>query len=132
MRNFRIIVDGTAYEVSVEELEVAAPSSASPVQAPAPAQRPSRPAAAAAMPAGRPPVAAAAGSPGDVPSPLAATVVSIDVALGQHVTQNQQLVVLEAMKMNTFVTAPRDGRVTAINVAAGTSVAEGQSLLSIG
>ncbi|MCK9258699.1 MAG: acetyl-CoA carboxylase biotin carboxyl carrier protein subunit [Azoarcus sp.] len=58
--------------------------------------------------------------------------VSVDVTVGQHVTQNQQLIVLEAMKMNTYITAPRDGRVTAINVAAGTAVAEGQPLLSIG
>ena len=132
MRNFRITVDGTPYEVSVEELDAAAPSGAIPAPAPAPAQRPPHPTAAPVAPAGPSPVAAAAGSPGDVPSPLAGTVVSVDVTVGQHVTQNQQLIVLEAMKMNTYITAPRDGRVTAINVAAGTAVAEGQPLLSIG
>ncbi|PLX75629.1 MAG: acetyl-CoA carboxylase biotin carboxyl carrier protein subunit [Azoarcus sp.] len=133
MRNFRITVDGTPYEVSVEELDAVAPSSASPSPAPSPAPvpRPARPAA-AATPAAPPPAAAADGGAGDVPSPLAGTVVSVDVAVGQHVTKSQQLVVLEAMKMNTYITAPRDGRITAINVAAGTAVAEGQSLLSIG
>lgn len=130
MRNFRITVDGTPYEVSVEELDAVAPDSASPSPAPSPAPRPARPAAAAA-PAAQPPAAADSGA-GDVPSPLAGTVVSVDVAVGQHVTKSQQLVVLEAMKMNTYITAPRDGRITAINVAAGTAVAEGQSLLSIG
>tara|TARA_R110001583_G_scaffold195118_1_gene369477 strand:+ start:217459 stop:217863 length:405 start_codon:yes stop_codon:yes gene_type:complete len=134
MRNFRITVDGTPYEVSVEELDAAAPSSAnpSPAPSPAPAPHPARPAVAAAAPTAPPRAAAAAGGAGDVPSPLAGTVVSVDVTLGQHVTKSQQLVVLEAMKMNTYITAPRDGRITAINVAAGTAVAEGQSLLSIG
>lgn len=128
MRNFRITVDGTPYEVSVEELDGGIVSAA-PAAVAAPAQRPvaAAPAAAAA-----PVAAAAASGPGDVVSPLAGTVVKVEVAVGQTVNQGQPVVVLEAMKMNTNITASRGGTVTAVNVAAGASVSEGQVLVSIG
>lgn len=68
---------------------------------------------------------------GGVPSPLAGKVVSIDVSEGDTVTAGQQVVTLEAMKMNTVVSAPAGGTVKAIQVTAGDSVEEGQSLLTI-
>jgi biotin carboxyl carrier protein len=74
---------------------------------------------------------AVAAQPGDVASPLAGTVVKVEVAVGDKVTQGQPVLVLEAMKMNTSVTAPRDGSVSAIAVTAGTSVGEGQVLMTI-
>ena len=134
MRNFRITVEGKTYEVSVEELDETIPAP-TPRVAPAAASAPSpRPAAAPAkaVAAPVPPAVTEAGSDGDIPSPLAGTVISIDVTIGQHVTQGQQLLVLEAMKMNTFITAPRGGQVVAIKVTPGTAVAEGQALLAIG
>ena len=51
--------------------------------------------------------------------------------VGQAVSAGQELLVLEAMKMNNFITAPRDGTVAAFHVAAGDVVAEGQPLLSL-
>ena len=129
MRNFRITVDGTAYTVSVEELDAGAPEApeapvtpVAPVAPPAPA----RPAATPAAPA-----PAATGAPGDITSPMAGTVVSFDVAVGQPVSPGQTVMVLEAMKMNTAITAGSGGTVSAIHVAVGASVAEGQLLLSI-
>ncbi|HEY5763181.1 MAG TPA: biotin/lipoyl-containing protein [Rhodocyclaceae bacterium] len=127
MRNFRITVDGTAYEVCVEELE----SGDKPTPAPRAAVAPPRSAPPAAAPP--PPVAPrpAAGSPGDILSPLAGTVVKVETSVGQQISQGQNLIMLEAMKMNTYVTATRAGTVRAIHVAAGASVAEGQPLLSV-
>ena len=64
-------------------------------------------------------------------SPLAASVVSIDTALGSQVKSGQTLVTLEAMKMNTTVSAGETGLVKTIEVVAGDSVEEGQALMTI-
>ncbi|ARE39193.1 Methylcrotonyl-CoA carboxylase biotin-containing subunit [Rhodovulum sp. P5] len=125
MKRLRITVEGIAYDVTVEDLD----SPAAPAPAPKVAAAPqSRPAMAAATPAAAP---AAPAAPGAVGSPLAGTVVSIEVAVGQVVKSGETLLVLEAMKMNTTVGAPRDGTVTAINVAAGATVTEGQALVTL-
>lgn len=135
MRRFRITVDGTPYEVMVEDLdgEAAAPAPAAPrpemttpVIAHAAVGHP--PPAPAASQAAAPAVAA---QPGDVASPLAGTVVRVDVAVGSTVTQGQTVLTLEAMKMNTAVTAPRSGQVSSIAVTPGQSVAEGHVLMTI-
>jgi biotin carboxyl carrier protein len=73
----------------------------------------------------------AAGS-GDVTSPLAGKVDSIDVKIGQVVKEGENVVTLEAMKMKTYVTASCSGTVTSINVNVGDSVEEDQSLVTIG
>jgi biotin carboxyl carrier protein len=67
-----------------------------------------------------------------VASPLAGTIVSIDVAVGDTVSAGDQVLVLEAMKMNNVVQAPTSGTVTAIAVQPGATVTEGQGLLTIG
>ena len=68
---------------------------------------------------------------GDVPSPLAGKVVSIDVKLGQQVEANAQLLTLEAMKMNTYVFAPAAGTVKEILVHPGDAVEEGRVLVKM-
>ena len=92
--------------------------------APAPVAPPpatSSPAAPAATPAGT----------GDVTSPLAGKVASIDVQAGQEVAQGQQVLTLEAMKMNTYIYAPKAGRIAAVHVHPGDAVDEGARLMSI-
>ena len=130
MKNLRVTVDGKSYNVSVEMLDE--PTSIAPAKAPAAvAAAPVVPVAPAAAPA---PVAAVqpAGGPGDVRSPLHGKVVSIDVAVGQVVEEGAKVVTLEAMKMNTYVFAPKAGKVTSIAAVAGTAVEEGGLLLVIG
>jgi acetyl-CoA carboxylase biotin carboxyl carrier protein len=56
----------------------------------------------------------------------------IKVAVGTAVSANQEVVVLEAMKMETPIYASAAGTVQAINVKEGDAVAEGQALLTIG
>ena len=76
--------------------------------------------------------APAAAGAGDVPSPLAGKVVSLDVAPGTAVKAGDQILTLEAMKMNTIIYAPASGTLTAFCVSAGDTVQEGQALAKIG
>lgn len=117
MKNLRITVNGTAYDVQVEEL---GGSSAPAVSAPATAA----PAPAPAAPAG------AAGSV-VVKAPMPGTVVKIEVSAGQAVKAGQDLVFIEAMKMETPVKAPQDGTVATIDVAKGESVDSGKVLVTL-
>jgi acetyl-CoA carboxylase biotin carboxyl carrier protein len=65
-------------------------------------------------------------------SELNAMVWKIEVAAGQRVSAGDTLIVLESMKMEIPVTAPRDGRVAAILVAEKQMVAEGEALAVLG
>jgi biotin carboxyl carrier protein len=62
-------------------------------------------------------------------APMPATVVAIHVTPGQAVTAGDVLVVLEAMKMELAITAPRDGRVRAIACRVGELVQPGVPLV---
>lgn len=133
MRSFRITVEGTAYDVTVEEMD--APAGATPAPKPemktpvAASPAVGTPPPAAPIPSAAPAVAA---QPGDVTSPMSGTVVKLEVAVGAKVEKGQPVLILEAMKMNTTVTAPNPGTIASIAVTPGTSVAEGQVLMSIG
>lgn len=131
MKKLRVTVEGKAYEVLVEILDEPG------ITAPAPRPAAAAPAAPAAAPSPSPapaanPAPAAAAGPGDVPSPLAGKVVSIDVKIGQHVDEGAQVATVEAMKMNTYIYAPKAGAVSAILVNPGDGVEEGTALLRIG
>lgn len=131
MKTLRVTVDGKVFNVTVEMLDApAAPAAAQPAPAaPAPVVTAAPVAVAAPAPA---PAAKAAGGAGEVCSPLAGKIVSIDVKVGQDVDEGQQVVTVEAMKMNTYVFAPKAGKVTSVVAAAGTAVEEGGCLLIIG
>ncbi|MFT4636556.1 MAG: oxaloacetate decarboxylase alpha subunit [Arenicella sp.] len=66
-----------------------------------------------------------------VNAPLAGNVISIPISVGQHVKVGDTVLVLEAMKMETNITASKDGQITIINVREGDSISVGDSLLSI-
>lgn len=70
-------------------------------------------------------------SEGSVMSPMPATVVSINATAGQSVTEGETLIVLEAMKMELPIKAPRSGVVKAIHCAKGELVQPGVNLLEI-
>ena len=123
-KNASVTVNGTAYQVELEE----APATA-PVQAPV-----SAPAAVAAAPAAAPaaPAPAAAGAGKAVTSPLPGVIIAVKVNVGDTVKAGQEVAVLEAMKMENSIEATHDGTVTAINVAKGDSVLEGAPIVTIG
>lgn len=64
-------------------------------------------------------------------APMPATVVRIEVTPGQLVTRDSALIMLEAMKMELPVKAPRDGRVVAINCRVGELVQPGVPLVEL-
>ena len=55
----------------------------------------------------------------------------VNVTVGQEVKEGEQLVILEAMKMNTYINAPSAGKVAEVLVTVGTAVQEGQALVRI-
>ncbi len=118
MKNLRITVNGTVYDVQVEELGSDA--------APAPA---AAPAAVAPKKAASPKAAAAAGE--KVAAPMPGTIVSVNVSEGQSVKKGDVLVVLEAMKMENEIKAPRDGSISSVAVSKGASVDTGATLVTI-
>ncbi len=68
---------------------------------------------------------------GGMSAPMPATVVSIAVAPGQDVVKGDVVVVLEAMKMELPVRAPRDGRVAAVHCTPGELVQPGVALVDL-
>ena len=64
-------------------------------------------------------------------SPMAGVVVRVPAQVGQQIQANDTLLVLEAMKMETVVTAPRSGKIGKVNVKAGDSVQGGQVLVEL-
>ena len=119
-----VTVNGTPYQVGLEEAP-AAPVQDVPVQA-VPAQ-PAAPAA-PAQPATRP---AVPGTGKAVTSPLPGVIIAVKVNVGDSVKAGQEVAVLEAMKMENSIEATHDGTVTAIHVAKGDSVLEGASVVTI-
>lgn len=125
MRKFMITVNGTAYEVEVEEVG-GAPSAAPVVSAPA--------AAPAAAPAPAPAAAQTAAPAGaeNVTAPMPGNIVSVKVSVGQSVNEGDVLCILEAMKMENEIMAPKAGKVVAVSASAGATVNTGDVLVSIG
>ena len=70
-------------------------------------------------------------NPGDVGATLSGTVIKVLVQKGQHVAKGDSLIVTEAMKMETTLTAPIDGIIDEILAAQGTRIESGDCLLKI-
>ena len=113
MKKYRVNVNGTVYEVELEEITGAAPAAA-PVAAPA--------AAPATAPVGGEKVCA----------PMPGTILSVNVSNGSAVKKGDVLMILEAMKMENEIMAPCDGTVTSVAAAKGAAVESGALLCTIG
>ncbi|MCI7712815.1 MAG: acetyl-CoA carboxylase biotin carboxyl carrier protein subunit [Clostridiales bacterium] len=111
MKKYRVTVNGTVYEIELEELTGAAPS--------APAA-PAAPAAAAAPAGGE-----------QVTSPMPGTILAVNVAVGDTVKRGQVLMILEAMKMENEIMCPCDGKIASVNTSKGSSVESGTLLCVI-
>ena len=120
MKNYTITVNGTAYDVTVEENgSVSAPAAA-----------PKRAAAPKAAPAAAPKAASAAGSV-KIEAGAAGKVFKIEAPAGTAVKKGDTVLVLEIMKMETPVVAPQDGTVAGINVNVGDMVEAGALLATL-
>ncbi len=67
----------------------------------------------------------------EIVAPMPGKIVKVSVDVGVHVEQNHGIVIVEAMKMQNEMKAPRAGRVVAINVAPGDTVNAGDVLAVI-
>jgi len=124
MRKFNINVNGTSYEVEVEEVGGVAS---------APVATYTAPVAAASAPKAAPKAApAAAVADGEqVKSPMPGNIWDVKVTAGQKVAEGDVLLILEAMKMENEIMSPCDGTVASIQVEKGATVESGQVLLVI-
>ena len=122
MKNYTITVNGSVYDVVVEEGQ----TSGAPVAAPAAPKAAPKAAPAAAKPA----ASAGAGSI-KVEAGAAGKVFKIEARVGQAVKKGDTVVVVEAMKMEIPVVAPADGTVASIDVAVGDAVEAGATLATL-
>ena len=113
MKKYRVTVNGTVYEIELEELTGAAPAPA------------------AAAPAAPAPAAAAPEGGEQVTAPMPGTILSINVAAGDTVKRGQVLMILEAMKMENEIMCPCDGKVASVNTSKGAAVGSGTLLCVI-
>ena len=111
MKKYRVNVNGTVFEVEIEEM-TGAP--AAPAVAPAPA--------APAAPAGGEKITA----------PMPGTILAVNVTSSSAVKKGDVLMILEAMKMENEIMAPCDGTVTSVSVTKGAAVESGTLLCTIG
>ena len=120
MKNYTITVNGTAYEVTVEENGAAAPVAAAPKAAPK---------AAPAAPKAAPQAGAQGGV--KIEAGAAGKVFKIEKKAGDAVKKGDAVVIIEAMKMEIPVVAPQDGTVASIDVAVGDAVEAGACLATL-
>ena len=122
MKNYTITVNGTVYDVVVEEgAGSGAPVAAAPVKKAAPV----------AAPAAAPKKAAAGAGSIKVEAGAAGKVVRIEANVGTAVKKGDAVVVIESMKMEIPVVAPEDGTVASIDCAAGDSIEAGALLATL-
>ena len=131
MRKFNVNVNGTLYEVEVEEIQAGA--AAAPARKPIPAAAPKAAAPKAAAPKAAParPAAAPAGAE-TVKAPMPGNILEVRVKDGQAVQAGDVLFILEAMKMENEIMAPAAGIVSGVAVQKGSAVATGAVLCHIG
>lgn len=117
MKHYKVTVNGTAYEITLEAVDAADVKTAP--AAPAPAAAPTAPAQTA--PAGGE----------SVNSPMPGNILDVKVANGASVKKGDVLMILEAMKMENEIVAPQDGTVASINVSKSDSVEAGQVIITL-
>lgn len=115
MHKFIVNVNGTSYEVEVEEIDSAAAGET-----------------ASAPKKAAPKAAQLNGSEKTITAPMPGSILAVNVKPGDSFRSGQVLLILEAMKMENEIMAPCDGKVTGVNVRKGDSVETAALLCTIG
>ncbi len=110
MKKYLVSVNGTKYEVEIEEIAASEATASAPGAPAAPA--------------------AAAGSV-SINAPMPGNILAVNATAGAKVKKGDVLMVLEAMKMENEILAPSDGTVTSVNVSKGSTVETGALLCTI-
>ena len=130
---YKVTLNGKVYEVEVEKGEAV-------IQAEYEAALPAAPAAAPAAPVSAAPAPAAAASAaapaaqagaGTVPAPLPGNINEVRFSVGQTVKAGDVVIILEAMKMENEIVAPKAGTLTKIHVQKGAVVNTGDPLFDV-
>ena len=121
MKMYKVNVNGTEYQITLEVVDAAEVKAAAEAPAAAPAPAPAAPAAAAPASAGGETISA----------PMPGTILSVNVQNGAAVKKGDVLMVLEAMKMENEIMSPCDGTVASVNVQKGATVETGATLCVI-
>ena len=120
MKNYTITVNGSVYDVTVEEKAAGAAPAAAPAAAPI------------AVPKAAPAPKAAEGAGSiEVKAGAAGKVFKIEANVGQSVKKGDPVVIIEAMKMEIPVVAPEDGTVASIDAAVGDAIEAGAVLATL-
>ena len=121
MKNYTITVNGTVYDVTVEE----GGAGSAPVRAAAPKAAPA--------PTAAPKAAAPAGAAGAVKvnAPMPGKILGIKTQVGAAVKKGDVIIILEAMKMENEIVAPQDGTIASVNVSVGASVESGEVMVTL-
>ena len=129
-RHAKVVVNGIPFEVEMQGTQLTEDNlpnvdttSAPEAPAAAPAEQPAASASA--------PSASEAGKGNPVKAPLPGVVTKILVKAGQAVKKGENILVLEAMKMENDIVATEDGTIASINVNVGDSVETNQTLVTI-
>ena len=115
MKAYKVNVNGSVYEITLEVIDKADIKEAPKAAAPA------APAAPASAPAGAQSITA----------PMPGNILKVNVAAGQQVKKGQVLMILEAMKMENEIMCPCDGTVASVNVNVGATVETGTLLCAV-
>jgi biotin carboxyl carrier protein len=127
MKTFRVRVNGNEYEVEIEEI-IGSPAGHQISSPPPPRHRPdSKSAGETVRQAAAPPTSS--GGTELIAAPMPGTILDVRVQQGNSVSKGQTLMILEAMKMENEILAPRDCTVTEIHAVKGTSVNAGDPLI---
>ena len=105
MHKFIVNVNGTSYEVEVEEIDSAAAGET-----------------ASASKKAAPKAAQLNGSEKTITAPMPGSILAVNIKPGDSFRSGQVLLILEAMKMENEIMAPCDGKVVSVSVQSGTSV----------
>lgn len=138
MNRYKVTVNGTAYDVLVEDMG-GTQAAYAPVAQPAPAVVPAAAPVAAPQPVPAPVAATPAPAPAPAPAgasvveaPMPGKILKISVAVGASVSSGDVLLILEAMKMENEISAPVSGAVREIRAREGDSVNTGDVLVVLG
>ncbi len=130
---YKVTLNGKVYEVEVEKGEAVIQAEYEAALPAAPAAAPAAPVSAAPAPAPAAPASAPAAQAGAnaVLSPLPGNINEVRFSAGQTVKAGDVVIILEAMKMENEIVAPKAGTLTKIHVQKGAVVNTGDPLFDV-
>lgn len=131
LRKFRIKINDKEYMVEMEEIGAPAAPVAVPTAAPAAVAVPAAPVAAASVAEAAPAAPPVSGNGTTMEAPMPGKVLKVLVKAGETVKENQPIIVLEAMKMENEIVAPKDGVISAVYVNEGSALDVGQPIATV-